>query len=100
MNNPAFLVFFLFKDTPPVYDATKMITPTIFFFGGHDALANKTDVEALISKLPHLEHYECLSKWNHIDFVFGIDAKEILYDKLVDIMKGAQNNEASLEALA
>ena len=80
--------FFLFKDTPPVYDATKMITPTVFFFGGHDALANKTDVEALIPKLPHLKYYELLSKWNHIDFVFGIDAKEILYDKLVDIMKG------------
>ena len=80
---------FLSKDTPPVYDATKMIAPSAFFFGGHDTLANKTDVEALMSKLPQIEYLEYLSKWNHIDFVFGIDAKEILYDKLVDIMKGA-----------
>lgn len=76
------------QDTPPVYDATKMITPTAFFFGGHDTLSNKTDVEALMSKLPPVKYQEFLSKWNHIDFVFGIDAKELLYDKLVDIMKG------------
>ena len=65
-----------------------MTTPTAFFFGGHDTLANKTDVEALKSKLSYLRYSEFLSKWNHIDFVFGIDAKDILYDKLVDIMKG------------
>ena len=65
-----------------------MTTPTAFFFGGHDTLANKTDVEALKSKLSYLKYSEFLSKWNHIDFVFGIDAKDILYDKLVDIMKG------------
>lgn len=66
-----------------------MSTPTAFFFGGDDSLSNKTDVEALIPKLSHLEYHEVLSKWNHIDFVFGIDAKEILYNKLVDIMKGS-----------
>jgi len=66
-----------------------MTTPTAFFFGGHDTLANKTDVEALKSKLSHLKYYEFLSKWNHIDFVFGINARETLYEKLVVIMKGA-----------
>ena len=66
-----------------------MTTPTAVFFGGHDTLSNKTDVEALMLKLPHLTYYGYLSKWNHIDFVFGIDAKEVLYNKLVDIMKGA-----------
>lgn len=39
-----------------------------------------------MSKLPPVKYHEFLSKWNHIDFVFGIDAKELLYDKLVDLM--------------
>lgn len=86
VNPVSLLLLFFSKDTPPVYDATKVITPTAFFFGGHDTLSNKTDVEALMSKLPPVKYHEFLSKWNHIDFVFGIDAKELLYDKLVDLM--------------
>lgn len=81
-------MFFFFKDMFFVYDVIKMIIFMIFFFGGYDVLVNKIDVEVLIFKLFYFEYYECFSKWNYIDFVFGIDVKEILYDKFVDIMKG------------
>ncbi len=64
-----------------------MTTPTAFFFGAHDTLSNKTDVEALIPKISHLTFREFIPEWNHIDFVFGMDAAKTLYYKLVEIME-------------
>ena len=64
-----------------------MTTPTAFFYGGHDTLSDKTDVDALIPQIPHLKFHEFIPEWNHIDFVFGIDAAKTLYNKLVEIMK-------------
>lgn len=64
-----------------------MTTPTAFFFGGHDTLSNPTDVEALAPEISHLAFREYIREWNHIDFVFGIDAAKTLYNKLVEIMR-------------
>ena len=25
--------------------------------------------------------------WNHLDFLWGIDAKKLVYDKIIDLMK-------------
>ncbi|XP_078360080.1 lysosomal acid lipase/cholesteryl ester hydrolase-like isoform X2 [Oculina patagonica] len=75
------------QNLPPVYDVSKMTTPTAFFFGAHDTLSNKTDVEALIPEISHLTFREFIPEWNHIDFVFGMDAAKTLYYKLVEIME-------------
>ena len=69
-----------------MYNVSKMITPTAFFFGGCDSLSNATDVEALIPKVPDLVLTQFFPKWNHVDFVFGEDATQVLYDHLVKIM--------------
>lgn len=74
------------QDSPPVYNVSKMITPTAFFFGGCDSLSNATDVEALIPKVPDLVLTQFFPKWNHVDFVFGEDATQVLYNHLVKIM--------------
>lgn len=74
------------QDSPPVYDVSKMITPTAFFYGGQDSLSNATDVEALIPKISNLVLTQFLPRWNHVDFVFGEDAAKVLYSNLVKIL--------------
>ncbi|KAJ7377378.1 hypothetical protein OS493_029738 [Desmophyllum pertusum] len=77
------------QDSPPVYDVTKMTTPTAFFFGGRDTLSNATDVERLMPEIPHLKFHENIPRWNHVDFVFGIDAAKTMYYNIANIMKEA-----------
>lgn len=75
------------QDTPPVYDITKMTTRTAFFYGGKDGLANATDVRALIPQIRNLIVEDFIRDFNHIDFVFGIDAGKVLYNRIVAIIE-------------
>lgn len=63
-----------------------MTTPTAFFYGGNDGLSNKTDVRGLIPEISHLKFNEYIREYNHIDFIFGIDAPKVLFNKILDIM--------------
>ena len=84
----SFFSFFAFQDSPPVYDVTKMTTPTAFFFAGHDSVSNATEVEAVIPEITNLVVLEYIPKWNHVDFIIGKDAAGVLYENLVKIMNG------------
>ena len=77
----------IFQDTPPVYDVSKMTTPTAFFYGGKDGLSNKTDVQALAAKISNLVFDDYIAEYNHIDFIFGIDAPKRLYNRIQDILE-------------
>lgn len=78
--------FFFFQDTPPVYNVTKMNTPTAFFYGGHDSFSNRTDVLGLIPEITNLKVDTYIAEYNHIDFIFGIDAPKVLYNRILDII--------------
>ena len=79
--------FFIFcQDTPPVYNVTKMNTPTAFFYGGNDGLSNRTDVLGLIPEITNLKVNNYIAEYNHIDFVFGIDAPKVLYNRIFDLI--------------
>ena len=64
-----------------------MTTPTAFFYGGNDGLANKTDVQALAAKISNLVFDDYIAEYNHIDFVFGIDAPKRLYNRIQVILE-------------
>ena len=64
-----------------------MTTPTAFFYGGNDGLSNKTDVEALAAKISNLVFDDYIAEYNHIDFIFGIDAPKRLYNRIQDILE-------------
>ena len=64
-----------------------MTTPTAFFYGGNDGLSNKTDVQALAAKISNLVFADYIAEYNHIDFIFGIDAPERLYNRIQDILE-------------
>ncbi|XP_013199126.1 lipase 1 [Amyelois transitella] len=76
------------RPTPPEYDLSKVTVPTYLHFGYADVQADYRDINYLGDQLPNLVARMPVDRvsFNHLDFVWGIDAKEQLYLKLVDIM--------------
>jgi len=44
------------------------------------------DVRALIARLHCLVSSHEIPNWQHLDFIWGLDAARVLYDKIVDIL--------------
>ena len=81
--------FFLFslQATAPLYNVKDMTTPTVLFVGAHDVLGDPADAAALKPQISNLIHYEVIPGWNHLDFLYGIDAAKILYPKILYTME-------------
>lgn len=45
------------------------------------------DVKQLISNIQNLLGSYEIDNWNHLDFIWGVDAAKIVYDKIIKIMK-------------
>jgi len=60
---------------PPSYNLTNVDCPKHFFTGPRDSLATPNDVKNTMGKIPNT-NYTLIEfpKWNHIDFLLGIDA--------------------------
>jgi len=74
---------------PPVYDVKKVTAPVVTYWGDNDWLAQPPDVLRLTAQLPNLvESYEVpFNGWNHLDFVYGIDANTLVYPELFKNME-------------
>jgi len=73
--------------TAPLCHVGDMPTPTLLFVGARDVLGDPSDNKALKPQIKNLAHYEVIQGWNHLDFLYGVDAHKLLYPKLVSIMK-------------
>lgn len=63
---------------------------TALFTGGHDWLADPTDVKNLIPKINGvLINHTNISSYEHLDFIWGINAPELVYRV---VLKLAQEN--------
>jgi lysosomal acid lipase/cholesteryl ester hydrolase len=60
-----------------------MTTPTVLFSGSHDTLASPLDVKNLKKRVKNIVYEEEIQGWNHADFLFGVDAPNKLYSKIV-----------------
>ncbi|KAK4298232.1 hypothetical protein Pmani_029415 [Petrolisthes manimaculis] len=71
--------------TPPEYSLSDVKVPIVLFWSKNDYLADTQDVSWLASQLPHVViNYEVpYPKFNHIDFVWGIDALKYVYKPLL-----------------
>lgn len=74
------------QTTAPVYDLKKMTIPTAIYYGELDRLADPTDVEYIRNNLPHIVDDYCIKGWQHVDFVWALNAKQILYDRMIQLM--------------
>ena len=64
-----------------------MQTPTVLFSGSNDKLASPKDVELLKQRLTNMKYFKEIEGWNHGDFLFGNDAPQLLYSKLLNMME-------------
>ena len=78
--------------TPPIYDISALSVPTALFSGGNDFLADPRDVVWLESQLEPgvIVKNVFYDDYNHLDFVWGIDANERVYDHLIALVKSVQ----------
>ncbi|XP_060097267.1 lipase member M-like [Heteronotia binoei] len=72
---------------PPSYKVKDMKVPTVVWSGGKDIMASPKDIEVLLSVLGNVIYYRQVPHWMHYDFVFGLDARQQVYDDLVKMIK-------------
>lgn len=74
---------------PPSYDLGAIATPLTIFHGGRDRLADPQDVATLLRALPPgaVAYSQFVPSYEHIDFTWGIDARERVYPPLLRLLQ-------------
>jgi len=77
------------QQVPPVYTLTNFTVPTAIFSGGHDYLADPTDVEQLMNLLPKSVQIfnQYVEDYSHLDFVWGVDAAQVIYPNVLSLLQ-------------
>ncbi|CAK6436300.1 unnamed protein product [Pipistrellus nathusii] len=75
------------QSRPPVYDLTAMTVPTAIWVGGNDVLITIQDVARILPQIRNLHYFQFLPDWNHVDFIWGLDAPARMYNTILDLMK-------------
>lgn len=80
--------------TPPDYLLENCKVPVALFYSDQDKLADSVDVIRLFKELPNVfSNWRVRDKtFNHIDFVWAMDAKELVYDYILEYMQYFENN--------
>lgn len=76
--------------TPPNYPLELVEAPISLWYGENDLLANVQDVDHLYQKLRNRMGKFLIAspKWNHQDFIWGIDANKFVYFPIIEILNG------------
>ncbi|XP_028397346.1 lysosomal acid lipase/cholesteryl ester hydrolase-like [Dendronephthya gigantea] len=81
---------------PPVFNVSHVSVPTVLYYGEHDWLADPRDVASLAKALPNVIYSQEIPKWEHLDFIWGLDASRLVYKPLLKYL----NEYAMLEIMA
>ncbi len=75
------------QTVPPLYFANQVNVPVALYWSSKDWLADPTDVNYLRKTLPNIvDDYE-LVNWDHLDFIWAINANDYLYQRMIQLMK-------------
>jgi len=80
----------------PVYNLSSVTTPMAVYWGDNDWYTAKQDIEFLLSGLPNIlpgmKHEVEFENWSHLDFLWGVDADQLVYKFVIqNIEKCLQN---------
>ncbi len=74
------------QTTPPLYDITLVKVPVALYWGQNDWLADPDDVQHLRKNLPNIVDDLNIEIYDHLDFIWALDVKEKLYDRMMKLM--------------
>lgn len=78
------------QETPPQYDISNINVPIAFFYATNDWLADPNDVTLLYNHLSKTSigmFKVPYDKFNHVDFMWGNDAPNLVYKPLINLMQ-------------
>lgn len=80
---------------PPAYNVNNIKAKIVFFYASDDWLASPTDILRLAKELPNIigSYLVPHKHFNHVDFVWGMDVRRLIYDNIIREMKSADNSE-------
>ncbi|NXI28424.1 LIPM Lipase, partial [Sterrhoptilus dennistouni] len=75
------------QTAPPVYKIEEIKTPIAVWSGGQDTFADPKDMAKLLSRITNLIYHDHFPTWGHLDFIWGLDATEKMYLKIIELLK-------------
>lgn len=83
------------QKTPPAYKLENAKVPVSVYYSENDWFVVPEDVKKLISELPNvaLDYLIPHQKFNHGDFSCGIDARRLVFNKVLEMMRSTEVDE-------
>ncbi|XP_018305084.1 gastric triacylglycerol lipase-like isoform X1 [Mycetomoellerius zeteki] len=78
---------------PLIYDLKKVTAPLAIFYGVNDMVALKPNILETYRHLPNVILLEEIQYklFSHLDFLWAIDVKTLLYDRLIELLQEFDN---------
>ncbi|XP_048194701.1 lysosomal acid lipase/cholesteryl ester hydrolase-like [Perognathus longimembris pacificus] len=78
------------QPSPPKYNVKDMPVPTALWNGAQDSVADAGDVRTLLPQITNLLYHKEIPDYNHMDFIWGLNAPWMVYDVMITLMKKYQ----------